>query len=193
MIDGMGLVGVWLRQLLRAGTAAAIVPVAMLAALVVVLVGGGLGGLGSLGQLVSGPEISPAERVADAAAAGGELADVPAPAALARVSSAPSGAGASKRSTGARVFAGRDDRTRLLPLPPPPPRPPPTPPPGVTPSAPAVPAAAPPRRPTLDHGARKLVDEVNEAVGEVGTLVREVIIVLQQTVQLLTGPPLPLP
>ncbi len=53
--------GAWLRQLLRAGTAAAIVPVAMVAALVVVLVGaGGFGGLSSLRQLVIGPAIPPA-------------------------------------------------------------------------------------------------------------------------------------
>ena len=59
----MDLVGAWLRQLLRAGTAAALVPAAIVGALVVVVVGaGGLGGLGSLGQLVSGPQVSPAER-----------------------------------------------------------------------------------------------------------------------------------
>ncbi|HEV2776054.1 MAG TPA: HAMP domain-containing protein, partial [Solirubrobacteraceae bacterium] len=57
----MNLVGAWLRQLLQAGTAAALVPVAMVAALVVVLVGaGGFGGLGALGQLVGGPQIAPA-------------------------------------------------------------------------------------------------------------------------------------
>ncbi|HWC26576.1 MAG TPA: hypothetical protein VG474_08340, partial [Solirubrobacteraceae bacterium] len=61
----MDLVGAWLRQLFRAGTAAALVPTALVAALVVVLVGaGGFGGLGSLGQLVTGPEVSPAERAA---------------------------------------------------------------------------------------------------------------------------------
>lgn len=54
----MDLVGAWLRQLLRAGTAVAIVPVALLAALLVVVLGsGGLGGLGSLGQLVAGPAV----------------------------------------------------------------------------------------------------------------------------------------
>ena len=54
----MDLVGAWLRQLLRAGTAAAIVPVALLAALLVIALGsGGLGGLGSLGQLVAGPAV----------------------------------------------------------------------------------------------------------------------------------------
>ena len=35
----MDLIGAWLRQLLQAGTAAALVPVAMVAALVVVLIG----------------------------------------------------------------------------------------------------------------------------------------------------------
>jgi len=54
----MDLVGAWLRQLLRAGTAAAIVPVALVAALLVIALGsGGLGGLGSLGQLVAGPAV----------------------------------------------------------------------------------------------------------------------------------------
>jgi len=49
----MDLVGAWLRQLLRAGTAAAIVPVALLAALLVIALGsGGLGGLGSLGEVL---------------------------------------------------------------------------------------------------------------------------------------------
>src|SRR4051795_2343706 len=58
----MDLVGAWLRQLLRAGTAAALIPIAVVAALVVVVAGaGGLGGLGSLRQLVTGPEISPAQ------------------------------------------------------------------------------------------------------------------------------------
>ena len=58
----MDLVGAWLRQLLKAGTAAAIVPAAMVAALVVVIVGaGGFGGLGSLSQLVAGPQILPIE------------------------------------------------------------------------------------------------------------------------------------
>ena len=58
----MDLVGAWLRQLMTAGTAAALVPVAMVAALAVVLVGaGGFGGLGALGQLVTGPQVTPAE------------------------------------------------------------------------------------------------------------------------------------
>ena len=63
----MDLVGAWLRQLLQAGTAAALVPAAMVAALAVVLVGaGGFGGLGAIGQLVAGPQISPAEEQARA-------------------------------------------------------------------------------------------------------------------------------
>jgi len=54
----MDLVGAWLRQLLRAGTAAALVPVALLGALLVIAVGsGGLGGFDSLGQLVAGPAV----------------------------------------------------------------------------------------------------------------------------------------
>jgi len=49
----MDLVGAWLRRLLREGTAAAIVPVALLAALLVIALGsGGLGGLGSLGEVL---------------------------------------------------------------------------------------------------------------------------------------------
>src|SRR5204862_8255823 len=65
IIGAMDLVGAWLRQLLRAGTAAALVPLAIVAAFVVVVAGaGGLGGLGSLRQLVTGPEISPLQEVA---------------------------------------------------------------------------------------------------------------------------------
>ncbi|HUR87021.1 MAG TPA: hypothetical protein VMY78_16935, partial [Solirubrobacteraceae bacterium] len=75
----MDLVGAWLRQLLRAGTAAAIVPAAMVAALVVVLVGaGGFGGLSSLRQLVVGPTIPPA--VAGALPRPTDVGSIPPPA-----------------------------------------------------------------------------------------------------------------
>jgi len=65
----MDFVGAWLRQLLRAGTAAAIVPVALLAALLVIGLGsGGLGGLGSLGQLVAGPAVPEIDAASPSAA-----------------------------------------------------------------------------------------------------------------------------
>jgi len=53
----MSLARVWRRQLLGASTVALIVPSAMLAALVVLALGGGLGQVGVLGQIFAGPSL----------------------------------------------------------------------------------------------------------------------------------------
>jgi len=62
----MSLARVWRRQLYGASTAALIVPSAMLAALVVLALGGAFSGVGVLGQLFAGPSLpgaSPSARV----------------------------------------------------------------------------------------------------------------------------------
>lgn len=190
----MDLVGAWLRQLLKAGTAAAIVPAAMVAAVVVVIVGaGGFGGLGAIGQLVSGPAISPAEReVARVPGGGSDLAPV-----------APAVASESVRRRAPAAPTGE----RVSPPPPPPdvrsePRPPavdPGPPPTVRPPRPPVitrpppppPAAAPavPRPPTLKERTQVLGDKLKETVGDVGTAVQEIVDVLRETLRRIVNPP----
>ncbi|MEA2245327.1 MAG: hypothetical protein QOD24_4883 [Solirubrobacteraceae bacterium] len=177
----MDLVGAWLRQLLRAGTAAAIVPAAMVAALVVVLVGaGGLGGLGSLRQVLVGPEISPAETGA-AGARGTDVAPIaPAPRRPATQRAAP------RRTTAART------RAVAPPAPPSPPRrvvppprapvvpPPPPPPPAISPE-PAIPPPPPPehvataQRPALERTTQQLVDGVDHTLDTVGELLVTII------------------
>jgi hypothetical protein len=64
----MSLARAWRRQLYGASSVALIVPSAMLAALVVLALGGGFGQVGVLGQIFAGP---PAPSVAGGAAAGG--------------------------------------------------------------------------------------------------------------------------
>ena len=54
----MSLARVWRRQLYGASTAALIVPFAMLAALVVLALGGAFSGVGVLGQLFAGPSLA---------------------------------------------------------------------------------------------------------------------------------------
>jgi DNA polymerase-3 subunit gamma/tau len=67
----MSLAREWRRQLYGASTAALIVPFAMLAALVVLALGGGFGQIGVLGQIFSGP---PAPGASGAASGGGGVA-----------------------------------------------------------------------------------------------------------------------
>ena len=108
----MDLVGAWLRQLLQAGTAAALVPAAMVAALVVVLIGaGGFGGLDSLGQLVSGPQVTPAERLASRDRPGGRRDVAPLAPPGADVDRLPRAAAPARSDAAARDAAagGRDD------------------------------------------------------------------------------------
>jgi hypothetical protein len=177
----MDLVGAWLRQLLRAGTAAAIVPAAMVAALVVVLVGaGGFGGLGSLRQVLVGPEISPA----DAGEPGARGTDV------APIAPAPRRA-AARRAPPRRATAAR---TRKVPppAPPQPPRrvappprvpavpPPPPPPPAISPEPAIAPPAPPervatPQRPAIERTTQQLVDGVDHTLDTVGELLVTII------------------
>ena len=188
----MDLVGAWLRQLLKAGTAAALVPAAMVAALVVVLVGaGGFGGLRALGQLVSGPQVSPAERDMARVPAGGR--DV-APVAPAVASESSRRAPAARRGASGSRGAGaqpaqplplrpgvdpgadptvRPPRTRIDPLPP-------APPPGP---------AAPARPPTLKERTQVLGDKLKDTVGDVGTAVQDIVDGLEQTLGRIAPPP----
>ncbi len=66
----MSLARVWRRQLYGASTAALIVPSAMLAALLVLALGGGFNGVGVLGQLFAGPSLVPGGSVRRGAVAG---------------------------------------------------------------------------------------------------------------------------
>ncbi|HEX4363458.1 MAG TPA: hypothetical protein VHZ75_02845 [Solirubrobacteraceae bacterium] len=183
----MDLVGAWLRQLLKAGTAAALVPVAMVAALAVVLVGtGGFGGVKSLSQLVAGPQIAPADLVASADP---DLAPV-----------APAVASESRR-TPARVVRSKPAPPRVVrpapvtppvappapvtPTPKPPAAPtPPPPPPASTPT----PTPAPSQQPTLKQATPNIVDGLKETVGGVGTVVGQIIEGTGQALVQLLGP-----
>jgi len=186
----MDLVGAWLRQLLKAGTAAALVPTAMLAALVVVLVGtGGFGGLAAIGQLLTGPQVSRAEQLASRD--GADRRDVapvaPAdarrspPSEVERSSDAP--ARAPRRSA-----APQPRRPAIDPQDPPIVRPPPRA--VLGPPAPAAqPAAAAPRRPTTKERAQALGSKLKETLGAVGTAVREIVEALGETVERIVEPP----
>jgi hypothetical protein len=186
----MDLVGAWLRQLARAGTAAAIVPLALVGALVVIAVGsGGLAGLGSLGQLVKGPAesatpvagVSPTENARAARVAPADRAPRPASAA------APSG------TAGAPV--GTAPATGPATPPPPPPSagttppPPPSfvapPPAAVTPPPPAA-APPPPPPPTLGDAVNNLTQVVGNTVGGVVVGLQTLI---ERLGQALSGPP----
>jgi hypothetical protein len=186
----MDLVGAWLRQLLKAGTAATLVPAAMIAALVVVLVGaGGFGGLAALGQLLTGPQVSRAEQLAATDGAGRpDIAPVaPADARAA----APDVPPAVSRPDARRPVREVQPRRRavieprdppLVRVPPPPVLAVPAPPP-----PPAV--AAPARPPTLKQRAQALGSKLREAVGDVGTAVREIVTALGETVERIIDPP----
>ena len=67
----MSLARVWRRQLYGASTAALIVPSAMLAALLVLAVGGAFSGVGVLGQLFAGPSLPGGSPGASASSGGG--------------------------------------------------------------------------------------------------------------------------
>jgi len=175
----MDLVGAWLRQLLRAGTAAAIVPVAIVAALVVVLVGaGGLGGLSALRQIVVGPEISPAQ--ADGAGAGTpEVAPIAPPAGRpAPRRAAPPVAATPEVAPPPPLPAAPPAPRPAPPAPPPPPPAPPqvatAPPPPPPPPPPPAPAA-PKERPALEQTTQRLVDGIDQTLDTVGELLVTII------------------
>lgn len=185
----MDFVGAWLRQLLKAGTAAALVPAAMIAALVVVLIGaGGFGGVGSIRQLLSGPEIPPAERLAssDRGARGGDVARV---------------APADEPRAVRQVQRRRPSSREAVPPPAaqPQPRPPavdpgaretvrpPRPPAIEPPPPPPPPPAAPP--PTLADRTEALGEKVGETLGDVGTLLEAIVEALVQTLGRIVTPP----
>ena len=186
-----------MRQLLRAGTLAALVPIAIVASLVVVLAGaGGVGGLGSLGQVVNGPEISPALSVRSQATPGDrEVARVAPPDLVASAeplsatqAGGPTGAGSNAApnlppTRSRRVVIPRTPSRPTGPLAPITPLPPP---PGPPPAA----APAPVRPPTARERTGKVVEELGESVGEVVGGVGEVIGGLGETLGgLLGGPP----
>jgi hypothetical protein len=173
----MDLVGAWLRQLLRAGTAAAIVPTAMVAALVIVLVGaGGFGGLRSLRQIVAGPEVSPGRTAG------------PRPGDVAPIAPAPARPPAGRRVAPPRAPAAAVRRVvpptpappaRVTPPPPAPPvvaPPPPPPPPAAAVTPPPVPEqVATPERPALEQTTQNLVDGVDGTLDTVGELLVTII------------------
>lgn len=194
----MDLVGAWLRQLLRAGTAAALVPAAIVGALVVVLVGaGGFSGLGALGQLVAGPEVAEVDRESGTAGGTSSGARDLAPVSPAITSESP---------PTRRPAAGPPPVTRVAPAPPPPPppraprpNPPPPPakrpPPVVAPPPPPPPppntAPAPARPPTLEERTRTTTEELKEAVDELGTAVGQIVEGLLNALGRMLGQPPP--
>jgi hypothetical protein len=166
----MDLVGAWLRQLLRAGTAAAIVPVALIAGLVVVLVtAGGFGGIGALRQVVSGPEI-PSSQLATA---GPQAPDVAPPA---RRPARRAAAQPARRPVAPQRVtpppAPPVAPPAVAPPPPPPPPPPPAPvapPPPVAPPAAREPVATP-QKSALEKTTQTVVDGVDNTLDTVGEL-----------------------
>jgi hypothetical protein len=184
----MDPVGAWLRQLLKAGMAAALVPAAMLAALVVVLVGaGGFGGLGALGQLLSGPLISPAERLASSDRANRRDIAPVAPADPRAPARADAPAAPSARRTPPPPATGaREGRPLIDPQGPPRVRPPPRPVLAAPPPPPPPPVA---RQPTLKERTRALGDKLKDTVGEVGMAVQEIVDALGQTLRRILNPP----
>jgi outer membrane biosynthesis protein TonB len=185
----MDLVGAWLRQLLKAGTAAALVPVAMVAALAVVLVGtGGFGGVKSLSQLVAGPQIAPADLVASADP---DLAPV-APAVASESKPKPARAVRRKpvvprvvRPAPVPVTPPAAPRAPVTPTPKPPAAPPP---PASTPTPTPTPTPAPSQQPTLKQATTNIVDGLKETVGGVGTVVGQIIEGTGQALVQLLGP-----
>jgi hypothetical protein len=180
----MDLVGAWVRQLLGAGTATAIVPVTMLAALAVVLVGaGGFGGLGSFGQLFSGPRVSPAEEVAAREPQGTDARVAPPTIVASRTSTAsrrrserrPEKAPRARRARPhARITPGRPPRVGVAP------------PPALPPQAPPPPPTA---RPASRDRTQPVTDVLDRTVEAVRAVVGMVIEKLGQTVEKVIGPP----
>jgi hypothetical protein len=176
----MDLVGAWLRQLFRAGTAAAIVPTAMVAALVVVLVGaGGFGGLRALRQIVAGPEVSPGQMARPGA---GDVAPI-APTAPRRPAHrvAPPPAPVAPAPEVVPPAPSPPPRVAPSPLPPPVVPPPPPPPPSVTPP-PAPEIVATPKRTALEQTTQQLVDALDKTLDTVGELLVTIIRRLGQLV-----------
>jgi len=189
----MDLVGAWLRQLLQAGTAAALVPAAMVAALAVVLVGaGGFGGLGAIGQLVAGPQISPAEVQARAGSATNARTRDLAPVAPALASESPARRRPAARTTPPPVVVAPPPTSpappgsRPRPTPPRPVAPPP--PVAVAPPPPPA-AAAPARPPTLEQRTENAKAELKETVDELGTALEQIVVGLGNTLVDILGPP----
>ncbi|MEA2154843.1 MAG: hypothetical protein QOE11_983 [Solirubrobacteraceae bacterium] len=172
----MDLVGAWLRQLLRAGTAAALVPVAMVAALVVVLIGaGGFGGLSSLRQVVAGPKVSPTQ----VAQTGRDTPAVTPRADRRRARPAPA---RPPRVAPQAPVTPPPATTPPPPVTPPPVTPPaPRPPPVVsTPPPPAPPPPPPeqvatPEKPAIEQTTQQLVDGVDTTLDTVGELLVAII------------------
>lgn len=190
IIAGMDFVGSWIRQLVKAGTAAALVPAAMVSALVVVVVGtGGLGGIGSLAQLVTGPQISTAERARAAAPADADEVAIVAPPTI--VAAAPA-VRSDPVPRAPRATRPGPDRSAPSPAPAPAPGAPPA---AVPPAAavpvdrpqPASPPAAPP---TVSERTGPLVEELGATVEEVVVVLEKIIEGLGQIVdRILNGPP----
>jgi translation initiation factor IF-2 len=159
----MALGRAWMGSLAGASGAAAVVPAAVVVA---VLGAGSLGGLGSLGQLVGGPELPAVERAASSPAAGRDVPALPAP---------PRRATASTRAVadaGVRAPVTRDGSSGA-PEPAPAARPPARPqaPPPAAPAAPTPPSqptsspvATPPRPAAPPPAAPVLPAEVTETI-----------------------------
>ncbi len=107
----MSLARAWRRQLFGASSVALIVPSAMLAALVVLALGGGFGQVGVLGQIFAGP---PAPRLAGGGAAGESAAAVAR--ALPAIPAAALVAGPSRRATRHISTAPGGGRSRVVPV-----------------------------------------------------------------------------
>ena len=184
----MDLVAGWLRSVLKAGAAAALVPIAIVSALLVAVAGaGGLGGIGALGQIVTGPAVSSAPSVAGSSGgsdAGERVRDVaivapPELVAAVRPAAPPRRPGTTAQPAPRRVVTPRDREPGRPPAPPP-----------LPPLPPEPPTPPPPPAPTEPVPTKPLVDQVGDAVGAVGTVVEEVVEGLGETVEgLLGGPP----
>jgi hypothetical protein len=177
----MDLVGAWLRQLARAGTAAAIVPAAIVVGLVVVL--GGFGGLGALRQIVAGPEISPAD-VNRQGPRAGEVAPIapPAPPPVVRRVVTPPAPAAPRREAAPPALP--PPRRVAPPRPPAPAQPPPPPPASAAPPSPSAPVAAP-QRPALEQTTQAVVDGLDKTLDTAGELL---VTVIRRLGQLLPPP-----
>jgi len=185
MIERMDLVGAWRRQLFGAGMVAAVVPLAIVAALVVVVAGaGGLGGLGSLGQIISGPQISSAREAAERSAAR-EPRD------LALVAPA-ANAGAPAGTAGPAAPQAAPPLTEGTAPPPPARVVTPREPAGVRPVAPpplAVPAPQPPAPPAAQPQPKNLATALESTVDKTVVLLEDVVDNLGKTVDGLLGGP----
>ncbi|MEA2196597.1 MAG: hypothetical protein QOJ25_648 [Solirubrobacteraceae bacterium] len=203
----MTLARAWTHQLYGAWGVALLAPVTMIAALVVLAIGGGFGGLGALGQLVSGPAVPVGSSAAGGASIGQAkhrttplvLAVVPAPSATARTRApatspagavrpgaggSPGGGGTVQRVT-PRGGHGAPGPTRIAP---PGKLPTPTPTPAPTPSPTPAPPVAP--LPALVNQVVAVGESVTSKLpGPVGALGSGVLQSLGQTLDQLLTPP----